>query len=125
MKKESIDPLPFPHTQVSTLPISTSTEANSTIGAVVGIPKTPPSAMDSANGSSLDADLFLSTFQSPGISSFAIVNYLPIHHSAMELTSTYIVRQLGIIEAFGVSTESLPSGEPSPTGCLLSTSELP
>lgn len=123
MKKASTDPLLYlPMLESSPLTFI-YTEAKSMTGVVVDTHKIHPSVMDSANGSSPDAGLSRSMYQSQGISNCATANCLRMLHSAMELINIFIDGQAKIIEVSGVFRESYHSGPLFHTGCLLSTSE--
>ena len=71
MRKASIDLHPCLHLLVFIPHISTYTEENLTIGAVVGIPKLLRFAMANANGSSQDVAQSLSTSPRVAISNSA------------------------------------------------------
>ena len=57
--------------------------------------------------------------------SYATASCLLTPHFAMELTSTYTDGDTETTEVSGPSGQCLPSGVPSPTGCLPSISETP
>ena len=71
MKKVVIDHQACPHMLVFTQLICTFIEESHTIGAVVDTPRHHPSAMDSASGYLLVADLLLSMCRRAATTNFA------------------------------------------------------
>lgn len=123
MKKESTDLPLFLLTLVFSPLTSISTEARLTTGALAVTPRSLHSVMVNASGSSLDADLFLSTSLSLDTTSSATASCHPTLPSVMELTSTCWSGYTSTTEASGGFGESSVSGVVSVTGPSLSTSD--
>ena len=122
-RKEDTDHPLFQPMLVSSPLISTSTEEKCTTGVLAVTPRMVLGAMVNASGFWQDADQFNSTSQSLATTSSATANFLPMPHSAMELTNTWSNGFISTTEASGVFGELVLSGLASSTGPSLSTSE--
>jgi len=122
-KKESTDLPLCLLTLVFSQLTSISTEERLTIGALAVTLRSLPGVMVNASGFSLDADLFLSMYQSLVTISSATASFLQTLLSAMELISTCLNGSTNTTEASGDFGESSVSGDASVTGPSLSTSD--